>query len=91
MTTRRPFSPAVALATCVAATWFAPLPASAQDASSDAKCATVRPAYPAELANWSVRAPLSAGRAPRNAPVLSVGRGVDLTLHPLAQVQPVAA
>ncbi|NJR79034.1 homogentisate 1,2-dioxygenase [Sphingomonas sp. 36D10-4-7] len=66
-------------------------PAPVQDAATDPKCATVRPAFPAGFGGWSTRAPLAAGRAPRNAPVLAVGRGVDLSLHPLAQVQPVAA
>jgi hypothetical protein len=33
---------------------------------------------------------LSAGASPRNAPVLAIGRGADLSLHPLARVTPVA-
>lgn len=67
------------------------VPATAQDGVvSDPRCATIRPSFPAELAGWSTRTPLAAGRAPRNAPVLALGRGADLSLHPLVQVQAVA-
>lgn len=59
--------------------------------SADPRCATIRPAFPAELAGWSTRAPLVAGTAPRNAPVLLVGRGADVSLAPGDQLQPVAA
>jgi hypothetical protein len=65
-------------------------PALAQDPASDPKCATVRPAFPAGFGGWSTRVPLSAGASPRTAPVLAVGRGADLSLHPIAQVAPVA-
>lgn len=82
---RRPsLLPALLLAALPAA------PALAQDPATDPKCATVRPAFPAGFGGWSTRAPLSAGASPRTAPVLAIGRGADLTLHPLAQVAPVA-
>ena len=62
----------------------------AAEPAADPKCATVRPAFPAGFGGWSTRAPLAAGASPRTAPVLAVGRAADLTLHPLADVTPVA-
>lgn len=61
-----------------------------QAPAADPKCAGVRVALPRGFDNWSNRQPLGAGAAPRNAPVLAIGRGADLSLHPLAHVQPVA-
>ncbi|KQT32406.1 hypothetical protein ASG29_11500 [Sphingomonas sp. Leaf412] len=65
-------------------------PAAAQDAATDPRCASVRPAYPAGFGGWSTRTASSAGATPRTAPVLPVGRAADLSLRPLAEVQPVA-
>lgn len=65
----------------------AALPAAAQDPATDPQCATVRVAMPAGFSGWSMRAPLASGRAPRSAPVLVVGRGADLSLHPVVQVR----
>ena len=68
----------------------APHPATAlvQDPATDPQCANVRVAIPPELSHWSTRAPLTAGNAPRNAPVLGIGRAADLRLAPLGEVQP---
>lgn len=62
--------------------------AAAQDAASDPRCATMRPAFPAGFGGWSTRTPLTAGTAARNAPVLPVGRGTDLTLAPADRFVP---
>ncbi|MGJ3626024.1 hypothetical protein AB5I41_01840 [Sphingomonas sp. MMS24-JH45] len=66
-------------------------PAPAQAPAADTTCAAVRVALPAGFVDWSNRQPLDAGAAPRNAPVLAIGRAADLSLHPLAHVQPVLA
>ncbi|WP_156818867.1 homogentisate 1,2-dioxygenase [Sphingomonas sp. Mn802worker] len=65
-----------------------PAAAAMQDPATDPVCANVRVAFPAELSHWSMRTPLTAGHAPRNAPVLAIGRAADLRLAPLANVQP---
>lgn len=72
--------PALFAALCAAA------PAAAQDPATDPKCATVRVAIPPEFAGWSMRTPVAAGAAPRNAPVLPLGRGADLSLAPFTPV-----
>ncbi|WP_294191851.1 homogentisate 1,2-dioxygenase [uncultured Sphingomonas sp.] len=65
-----------------------PANAAMQDPATDPGCANVRVAIPAELSHWSMRSPLTAGNAPRNAPVLAIGRAADLRLAPLGEVQP---
>lgn len=50
------------------------------DPATDPRCTTVRAAVPAGFAGWSTRVPLTAGAAPRNAPVLTIGGGADLRL-----------
>lgn len=66
---------ALSIAALLAAT-----PALAQDPATDPRCATVRVAMPTEFATWSDRTPVTAGTTPRTAPVLSLGRGADVTL-----------
>jgi hypothetical protein len=61
---------------------LAATPALAQDPATDSRCATVRVAIPPEFATWSERTPVTAGTTPRTAPVLSLGRGADVTLAP---------
>lgn len=61
---------------------LAPSPALAQDQHAEPRCDTIRPAFPPELSAWSTRTALSAGTNTRTAPVIVVGRGVDLRLSP---------
>lgn len=65
-----------------------PANAAMQDPATDPQCANVRVAFPPELSRWSMRSPLTAGNAPRNAPVLVVGRAADLRLASMGEVQP---
>ena len=65
-----------------------PAAAAMQDPATDPGCANVRVALPAELSHWSTRTLLTAGHAPRNAPVLGIARAADLRLAPLSEVQP---
>jgi hypothetical protein len=65
-----------------------PAAAAIQNPATDPSCANVRVAFPAELSHWSTRTPLTAGIAPRNAPVIGIGRAADLRLAPLSVVQP---
>ncbi|MEH3047056.1 hypothetical protein [Sphingomonas adhaesiva] len=60
--------------------------AAAQDAATDPRCATVRPAIPVELARWSQRTALAAGTSTRSAPVLVIGQATDLRLAPVERV-----
>lgn len=68
-----------------------PAIATPQDTGVDPRCAMVRPAFPAGFAGWSTRTPLTAGIAARNAPVLPIGRGADLTLAAGARFVPLLA
>ncbi|MBW6522477.1 homogentisate 1,2-dioxygenase [Sphingomonas sp. RHCKR47] len=65
-----------------------PAAAAMQDPATDPGCVNVRVAIPPELSHWSQRTPLTAGNAPRNAPVLGIARAADLRLAPLGEVQP---
>ena len=65
-----------------------PAAAALQDPATDPQCANVRVALPPELSRWNMRLPLGAGTAPRNAPVLAIGRAADLKLFPLGEMQP---
>lgn len=67
----------------------APIAAPAPEPTVD--CSTVRVAMPREFAGWGMRTPLMAGTAPRNAPVLPIGRGADLTLSATSAVTAPAA
>lgn len=64
---------------CLAALLCA-TPALAQDPATDPRCATVRPAIPAELSRWGQRTMLVAGTSTRSAPVLVIGQAADLRL-----------
>lgn len=68
---------------------FLAAPALPQDTAVDPKCATMRVAIPPEFAGWSERIPVTAGGAPRTAPVLTVGRATDLTLLATEEFTPV--
>lgn len=70
---------------------LAATPAFAQDPATDPGCMTVRPAFPAGFGGWSVRTPLTAGASTRSAPVLVIGRGVDLRLTGAERTTPAAA
>lgn len=55
-------------------------PVLAQEAATDQRCATMRPAIPAELSHWGQRTALAAGTSTRSAPVLVIGQAADLRL-----------
>jgi hypothetical protein len=77
------------LLSLIAMPWLA-TSADAQESASDPRCATVRVAFPAEFSRWSQRSPAKAGTSTRTAPVVVIGRGVDLQLAPADQVTPAA-
>lgn len=66
---------------------LAPLPALAQE-HAEPRCDIIRPAFPPELSGWSTRSALAAGKSTRSAPVMVVGRGIDLRLAAAGSVTP---
>jgi hypothetical protein len=52
------------------------------DQTTEASCANVRVALPAEFAGWSDQTPVSAGVKPGDGATIAVGKAANISLHP---------